>query len=314
MKFELNDYHRDVPDEELISDVLRVLNTIGSSSLTIKQYEAHGKYGISTFRRHFGSWKNTLEKCGIETSPHQEAAMSNKNITNAFISNELLISDMKRVALLLNQDTLNSHQYREHGEYSDTTCARRFAGWDNALKAAGLLPNKNVPGKLIDTNDLLQEIERVWILLGRQPTSTDIKNGISKYSLQSYTRRFGGWRGALQAFVEWVDTDDATVTEQEKCEANPTVLDVKAEPKKADIRTRTTSRDINLRLRFRVMQRDNFKCCMCGASPAKDPSVELHIDHIVPWAKGGETTFDNLQTLCSKCNLGKSDLLLDENA
>lgn len=65
--------------------------------------------------------------------------------------------------------------------------------------------------------------------------------------------------------------------------------------------------------RFRIMQRDNFKCCMCGASPAKDPSVVLHIDHIVPWAKGGETTFENLQTLCSKCNLGKSDLLLDEN-
>ena len=74
-------------------------------------------------------------------------------------------------------------------------------------------------------------------------------------------------------------------------------------------KTHTTSRNVNARLRFRVMQRDNFKCCMCGASPAKDPSVELHIDHIIPWSKGGETTIDNLQTLCSKCNLGKSDLL-----
>lgn len=57
------------------------------------------------------------------------------------------------------------------------------------------------------------------------------------------------------------------------------------------------------------IKRDNFKCCACGASPAKAPSVELHIDHIIPWSKGGETTIDNLQTLCSKCNLGKSDLL-----
>ena len=70
-----------------------------------------------------------------------------------------------------------------------------------------------------------------------------------------------------------------------------------------------TSRDINLRLRFRVLQRDNFKCCACGASPAKDPAVELHVDHITPWAKGGETVFENLQTLCSKCNLGKSDIV-----
>ena len=50
-----------------------------------------------------------------------------------------------------------------------------------------------------------------------------------------------------------------------------------------------------------------YKCCICGASPAKDPSVELHVDHIVPWSKGGETTIENLQTLCSRCNLGKSD-------
>ena len=58
------------------------------------------------------------------------------------------------------------------------------------------------------------------------------------------------------------------------------------------------------------MHRDNFKCCKCGKSPAKDPSVELHVDHIIPWAKGGETVLENLQTLCSDCNLGKSDLIL----
>lgn len=68
-----------------------------------------------------------------------------------------------------------------------------------------------------------------------------------------------------------------------------------------------TKREIGLQLRFKVFKRDNFKCCLCGASPAKDPTVELHVDHIIPWAKGGETTLDNLQTLCSKCNIGKSD-------
>ena len=68
-----------------------------------------------------------------------------------------------------------------------------------------------------------------------------------------------------------------------------------------------STRVISDKLRYQVLKRDNFKCCACGASPAKDPSVELHIDHIIPWSKGGETTIDNLQTLCSRCNLGKSD-------
>ena len=73
-----------------------------------------------------------------------------------------------------------------------------------------------------------------------------------------------------------------------------------------------TTRDISLRLRFKVLMRDNFKCCICGASPATDFSVQLHVDHIKPWSKGGETTIDNLQTLCSKCNLGKSDLDMED--
>ena len=70
-------------------------------------------------------------------------------------------------------------------------------------------------------------------------------------------------------------------------------------------------RNPSTRLRFEVLARDKFTCRYCGASPAKDPSVILHIDHISPWSKGGETSLNNLQTLCSKCNLGKSDSLID---
>lgn len=71
------------------------------------------------------------------------------------------------------------------------------------------------------------------------------------------------------------------------------------------------SRDPSTRLRFEVLYRDRFTCRFCGASPTKDPSVTLHVDHIIPWSKGGETSLNNLQTLCSKCNLGKSDLLIE---
>ena len=62
-------------------------------------------------------------------------------------------------------------------------------------------------------------------------------------------------------------------------------------------------------LRYLVMRRDNFTCQKCGASPAKNPAVTLHIDHKVAWTKGGETTFVNLETCCETCNIGKSDIL-----
>lgn len=70
---------------------------------------------------------------------------------------------------------------------------------------------------------------------------------------------------------------------------------------------RRTSRNINWRLRFLVLQRDKFRCVKCGASPAKGHSVSLQVDHVVPWSRGGETEFENLQTLCEICNIGKSN-------
>lgn len=88
----------------------------------------------------------------------------------------------------------------------------------------------------------------------------------------------------------------------------PVCQTTKEKPKSSTNKNNST-RVISSKLRYQVLKRDNFKCCACGASPAKDTTVELHIDHIIPWSKGGETTIDNLQTLCSACNLGKSDSL-----
>lgn len=190
----------------------------------------------------------------------------------------------------------------------------RFGKWNDFLTKAGLEPTGFCKDKITE-QECFDEIERMWRLLGRQPTATDVTKGnICKYSIDTFKRRFGGWRKALGAFIVYInDTDN----EYEPCSPDTTtvkditsnnVVDTNGEITPPKHRT---TRNINARLRFRVLARDNFKCCACGASPAKDPSVELHVDHIIPWAKGGETEIENLQTLCSKCNLGKSDLMLD---
>jgi len=57
--------------------------------------------------------------------------------------------------------------------------------------------------------------------------------------------------------------------------------------------------------RYDIMKRDGFRCCICGAK-ATD-GVRLEVDHIKPISKGGKSTDDNLQTLCERCNKGKSD-------
>ena len=63
----------------------------------------------------------------------------------------------------------------------------------------------------IPDEDLFAEIERMWIELGRQPTSTDIiKTNISKYSIDTFKRRFGGWRKTLEAFVSYINLEGRT--------------------------------------------------------------------------------------------------------
>jgi len=55
--------------------------------------------------------------------------------------------------------------------------------------------------------------------------------------------------------------------------------------------------------RFNVFLRDRFTCQYCGSRD------DLTFDHLIPRSKGGQTTWENVVTACSPCNLRKSDLL-----
>ena len=61
--------------------------------------------------------------------------------------------------------------------------------------------------------------------------------------------------------------------------------------------------DIGDKLRWKILQRDNFKCKICGADATER---KLHIDHIIPVSSGGQSKIDNLRVLCDRCNLGRS--------
>ena len=65
---------------------------------------------------------------------------------------------------------------------------------------------------------------------------------------------------------------------------------------------------VSTRTRFEIFKRDKFTCVYCGQQP---PSVILHVDHIHPLSKGGDSSEINLITACAKCNMGKSNVTLD---
>lgn len=212
------------------------------------------------------------------------------NVFNRDTPDGELLDDLRLVAEQLGRSP-TATEYSVAGRFHSSTLARRFGKWTTAIERAGLSPTRSAIN--IPVEDLLGNIESVWTSLGHQPTYLDMNSELSRFSAKTYANRFGSWRAALEAFVASVgDGGPITMT------STPS----KSAP------TGTRTRHINWRTRFKVLQRDHFACKACGKSPAKDPSVELHVDHVNPWSSGGESTMENLQTLCSTCNIGKSNL------
>lgn len=58
--------------------------------------------------------------------------------------------------------------------------------------------------------------------------------------------------------------------------------------------------------RQNLYTRDNFTCQYCHRS---FPAGQLTYDHVVPRSKGGKTTWDNVVTACTRCNLKKGNKL-----
>ncbi|GAJ29001.1 HNH endonuclease [Acidomonas methanolica] len=58
--------------------------------------------------------------------------------------------------------------------------------------------------------------------------------------------------------------------------------------------------------RFNVFLRDNFSCQYCND---RLPTHDLTFDHVIPRARGGRTSWENVVTACSPCNLLKGSKL-----
>lgn len=61
---------------------------------------------------------------------------------------------------------------------------------------------------------------------------------------------------------------------------------------------------IGTQRRFSLLQRDAFTCLFCTSRPGND---RLHIDHFIPFSRGGSDHDNNLGTVCDRCNNGKSN-------
>ena len=76
------------------------------------------------------------------------------------------------------------------------------------------------------------------------------------------------------------------------------------------------AREISKETRAYVIDRNGFTCQMCGAVAGElhpyDPSrkTRLHLGHIIDKSAGGSDEPSNLRAICSVCNEGASNIML----
>lgn len=229
------------------------------------------------------------------------------------ILNDKLLEDLKRVANLLQKDSVSSSEYDKHGNYSGDTLVKRFGSWNNALGTAGLTISYIY--KITD-DQLFNNLLQLWEKLGRQPQRRDMIRPLSSFSGGPYFKRFGSWNKSLVNFIEWIDRSEASTDHEATQDSSTSNIDIDekhvSDKNENSTYIHKTTREISQRLRFSILLRDGFTCRRCGRSPLKEPGkVELEVDHKTAWDNGGETIKENLETLCFNCNRGKSNIDVD---
>jgi hypothetical protein len=124
-------------------------------------------------------------------------------------SSEAILSELQRVAVLVETTYMSKTSFNEHSKVHSATVIRRFKGWENALTQAGLshrIQPVNITekmrsqlGKEISKEDLILELQRVAALAGVDGLKTqDIKEH-SSIDPAIVRRRFGSWNKGLKA-------------------------------------------------------------------------------------------------------------------
>lgn len=305
-RFEIN-FLDDYTDESLLAEIRRVAANYSGQFLSMQTFDRlSGRVSCSAIRHRFGGWKEALTKAGLgrlyggRTVSEKMKAQAHRRL-----SNDDLIAEMKRVYAQIGRAELTTVDFDHHSAITSSVAARsRFGSWKNALKTAGI-PQSRGATKGWTEEACFENIAAVWAQLGRQPMYKEMFAPPSTINGKAYEYRWGTWRKSLRAFVVWASGDG----KEDYSESRPELPSAESLPKSSVIqRAEEDRRTVGPRLRFRVLQRDRFKCVACGRSPATHLNVVLHADHIHPVALDGKTVFENLQTLCESCNLGKGKM------
>ncbi len=112
------------------------------------------------------------------------------------------------------------------------------------------------------------------------------------------------YNGIFELLDAWQEYSDNRKVFKFKLKVTDKTIDLK-ERRLKEVQELEHNRMIPTSVKLAVWKRDKGKCIQCGSSD------NLHFDHILPYAKGGTSLkVENIQLLCARHNLQKSDKII----
>lgn len=181
--------HHHASDGELVAELRRLADVLGRPP-TASEMDELGDYSTKTYRRRFDSWAVALRAADLD--PERRPTGGEKRR----IPTDRLVADVRRVAEECGRPPTVT-EMRDRGRYAVTTYLDRFGSWNGALEAADL-DRRRSRRNAIPTRDLVAELRRLAVELGRRPRRADMDER-GAYAGMTYYNRFGSWADALEA-------------------------------------------------------------------------------------------------------------------
>jgi hypothetical protein len=248
-RFEIN-FLDDYTDEALLDELRRIAALVPEGGpLTKTAYERQSpKVSHSTLRKRFGGWKEALERAGlVHLYAGQPVSQKMRSQPAKQMSNADLITELKRVHVLVGTEWLTTDDFNAHSVTSENAIRLRFGTFRKGLDAAGI-PNHPFKTRQFTDQDCFENIAEVWTRYGRPPQYREMFKVPSRIQGKTYVTRWGTWRKTLKAFVDWANADAQPASSDEP-EAGARV---DREPIKRTERTQADCREVRPGLRFKV--------------------------------------------------------------
>jgi hypothetical protein len=222
------------------------------------------------------------------------------------ISKDVVLGELRRIGLIFENQYFGKRDFDQHSTLCKSTkVIDTFGSWEKALLEIGISEKgvRSTRKDKIDDQDLIKEMVRIWKLLGHRPSKAEWESLETRFGYTTIKQRFLGWTNACNEALRVLNLNFEEGCGIENVEG----ATLPSNPKVTRRISTEEKRNIPLKLRLKILRRDMYKCVFCGRNPSTDSSVELHIDHILPFSLGGKTEEDNLRTLCRECNIGRGN-------